>query len=368
MMERGARRFAFISRSGTDKPEAAQIVQQLTVSGASVDVFRADASSEPDVVRIVREVNSKRAIRGVVHAAMVLKDGIFEQMDYESFSMAIDPKVRGALSLSKAVGGLDLDFFVMTSSISATLGNPGQSNYSAANSFLDALARQHRLQKRAGSSLILPMVLDVGVVAENDSIERSLLRKGMYGIDEQEMLRGFEVAMSQSAVLSEEISLDGMDDSQVILGLEPAELAQAISSGDSVDAYWYNDARLTQIRSAVEAILQRSSSPSDSQSVGLTDLLRSVSKSSREEALTAIAQYVAQKVSDILLKDAEDFELNGPSIASYGLDSMIGAEMRNWLFKEFGLDFSFQKLLSPSLTFVGLAEVVSTHLGIFTTS
>jgi len=60
-----------------------------------------------------------------------------------------------------------------------------------------------------------------------------------------------------------------------------------------------------------------------------------------------------------LLIAAEDFDLDGPSVASYGLDSMIGAEMRNWLFKEFGLEVSFQDLLSPLLTFKGLAEMVA---------
>ncbi|KAH3017269.1 hypothetical protein KXV89_002817 [Aspergillus fumigatus] len=69
-------------------------------------------------------------------------------------------------------------------------------------------------------------------------------------------------------------------------------------------------------------------------------------------------------LNSILLISAEDFELDGPSIASYGLDSIIGAEMKNWSFKEVGLEFSFQNLLSPSLTFGGLAEVVSMHLGV----
>ncbi|KAI9370402.1 hypothetical protein BJX61DRAFT_96291 [Aspergillus egyptiacus] len=360
MMERGARHFAFVSRSGTDKPEASHVVGLLKDAGADVQVFRADAASESDMVRIVQEVSAERPIRGVVHAAMVLKDGVFEQMDRRSFQAAVDPKVLGAVSLSKALQGSDLDFFVMTSSISATLGNPGQANYSAANSFLDSLAWQHRLSHRAGVSLVLPMVLDVGVVAENASIEASLLRKGMYGIDEQEMLRGFEVAMSRPVTSTP--SLQEIGDTQIILGLEPSELAKAVLSDQTVDAYWYQDARFVHLRSEAERIGQSASSSSSSRSGGLQSLLASVSSAGPEEVLTAIAQYIAQRVGSILLLSPEDFELDGPSIASYGLDSMIGAEMRNWLFKEFGLEFSFQKLLSPSLTFMGLAQVVAKHL------
>jgi hypothetical protein len=125
MMERGARHFAFVLRTSTNKPEAAHVVNLLTTAGASVRVFHADAASESDMVHVVQEVKAQRPIRGIVHAAMVLQDGVFEQMDRHRFQEAVDPKVLGAVSLTKALQGIDLDFFVMTSSISATLGNPG---------------------------------------------------------------------------------------------------------------------------------------------------------------------------------------------------------------------------------------------------
>lgn len=73
MMARGAKHFAFISRSGANKPEAADLVQSIEQSGASVQVFCADASDEYAVRQIVLSLNSQRLIRGVVHAAMVLK-------------------------------------------------------------------------------------------------------------------------------------------------------------------------------------------------------------------------------------------------------------------------------------------------------
>lgn len=75
-MEHGGRHFAFISRSGAEKPEAAQVVDAITNAGATVDVFRADASVEEDVVNAVRQVSPDRPIRGVVHAAMVLQVSI----------------------------------------------------------------------------------------------------------------------------------------------------------------------------------------------------------------------------------------------------------------------------------------------------
>jgi KR domain len=75
MMEKGARSFVFISRSGTDKADAEYLVNSLIDAGANVQVFRADASNAGEVARIVSEVNSTSSIRGVVHAAMVLQVG-----------------------------------------------------------------------------------------------------------------------------------------------------------------------------------------------------------------------------------------------------------------------------------------------------
>lgn len=73
MMECGARHFAFVSRSGIDKPEAARLVVDIQRSGASTQVLRADAADEGAVAEIVASLQAERPIRGVVHAAMILK-------------------------------------------------------------------------------------------------------------------------------------------------------------------------------------------------------------------------------------------------------------------------------------------------------
>ncbi len=167
IMEKGARNFAVISRSGADKPDAAYLVESLEEEGANVRVFRADTSKASDVVKVIAEVS---AILGVVHAAMVLQDAMFgHHMTYEKFNAAIAPKVNGANALHEALIGHELDFFVMTSSIAATLENPGQTNYSAANSYLDALAYHRNIQGLAATSLVLSIILDVGVVVEDES-------------------------------------------------------------------------------------------------------------------------------------------------------------------------------------------------------
>ena len=278
-------------------------------------------------------------------------------MDYLSFADCVNPKAQGALSLHNALQGLD--FFVMTSSISALLGNTGQSNYSAANSVLDALALQRSVNHLAGTSLVLPMVLDVGLVAENEAIEISLARKGLYGIDEREMLRGFEVAMSRPICRG----VDRVTESQIIMGMEARELARSMSSIENVDAYWYNDARFCHVRAV---IIGSEGQPGGSDSNSFAATIKDALAEGADAIVGVIAKHIAKRMSNILMIPVNDFELDGRSLGSYGLDSMIGAEMRTWIFKEFGFDYPFQKLLAPTLTFKGLAGVVAEKMGLTT--
>jgi hypothetical protein len=281
---------------------------------------------------------------------------MYERMSFENYMSAVYPKISGAISLHKALEDIPLDFFVMTSSISAVLGNPGQANYCAGNSFLDALAWYRRQHGLAASSIALPMVLDVGVVAENQDIESSLNRKGMYGIDEQEMLAAFEAGMRQGPPQDGEADIGK---AQIALGLEPAYLAAAISSQDTGDVYWYNDARLISIRASIEAL--NLSSESNNNSLG-ANFVASLAGKTHGEIIEEIGQHIIKRCSSILMVPAENFDLNDKSVGSYGLDSMIGAELRTWLFKEFGLDIGFQTLLGQTLTFTALANMVAQQL------
>ncbi|KAJ5712063.1 hypothetical protein N7488_006219 [Penicillium malachiteum] len=359
MMERGARDFVFLSRSGDDKSEAKSLVESLRIAGAQAQVFRADAADVTGVTEAVNQVTAQRPIRGVVHAAMVLQDGIYNGMSYDKFKAALFPKMDGARTLHEVLQAHALDFFVMTSSIKATLGNPGQANQCAGNSYLDGLAWHRNQLGLPGVSLVLPMVLDVGVVSEDQSPEASLTRKAMYGIDEREMLRGFEVSMSQPIP-----QVDGphiLGDAQIILGMEPACLKAALMASEYADAYWYNDARFQGIRHTVGSMGQES--PSGDSGDG--DIMKILMEEGLEAMLQAMGQHVIKKLAGMLLISSESFEYDGNSIASYGIDSMIGAELHNWIFKQYTLDIAFQELLAPKMSVKALATAIATNLACF---
>ncbi|KAI3583870.1 KR domain-containing protein [Fusarium oxysporum f. sp. albedinis] len=104
----------FLPRSGTDSGQAALCVQDLEARGARVQVFRADAAIKEDVERAVASIPSDAPLR----------DGLFQNMSYESWTRSIQPKVLCSKNLHEAIANLPLDFFLMTSSVSGILGTP----------------------------------------------------------------------------------------------------------------------------------------------------------------------------------------------------------------------------------------------------
>jgi surfactin synthase thioesterase subunit/acyl carrier protein len=114
-------------------------------NGISIKVVAADISRHEDVSRLIRTISSEcPPLKGVVHSAGVLDDGILAQLDWERFSKVFAPKVYGSWLLHECTKSLDLDFFVLQSSLLSLLGSAGQANYSAGNAFIDSLSAHRR--------------------------------------------------------------------------------------------------------------------------------------------------------------------------------------------------------------------------------
>jgi acyl transferase domain-containing protein/acyl carrier protein len=150
LVEQGARQLVLAGRSGrADDPAA----EELRAAGAAVQVVRADVARGEDVARLIAECRARGPLRGVVHSAGALDDGILENQTAERFARVMAPKVRGAWELHVQTQALPLDFFVCFSSRAALLGSPGQGNHAAASAFLDALAHHRRAHGLPGLSI-----------------------------------------------------------------------------------------------------------------------------------------------------------------------------------------------------------------------
>lgn len=351
MLSKGALRFAFLSRSGADAPSAARLVGDLKSTGAHIDIFRGDVSNLTDVEEAVASIPSAHPVSGVIHAAMVLRDGMFHSMTHANWHTSIGPKVRGTLNLHKALEKAPLDFFLVTSSTSGTLGTPGQTNYAAANAFMDNFARWRHSRGLPATSIVLPMVLGVGVVAENPELEDALKRKGIYGIDESHLLQSFEVAIFSKQTAS--------PTDQLIVGLDPALLAKSVNSSETVDGFWLDDSRFEKLLHLIRKYAGAAGGSAGGDSIKGSIL----SAPSFDEAAELVVAHFGEKLARLLLLDPILIQPEATAIADYGVDSMIGAELRNWIFKNYSLDVPFQQLLSSNMTITKFAKVVCENLG-----
>ncbi|HTN90264.1 MAG TPA: beta-ketoacyl reductase, partial [Sorangium sp.] len=144
MVEGGARHLVLVGRSAP-RPEAEAAVTALREAGAAVLVLQADASRRGDLARVLdASARQLPPLRGVIHAAGVLDDGVLLQQDWTRFAGVLAPKVDGGFLLHELTRGMELDLFVLFSSAATLLGSPGQGSYAAANAFLDALAHHRR--------------------------------------------------------------------------------------------------------------------------------------------------------------------------------------------------------------------------------
>ncbi len=144
---------------------------------AEFDVVSGDVAVEEDVRRCVSQL--KRPLKGVFHLAGALDDRLLDDLSAESMATVFAPKAHGALHLHRATEGCPLDYFVLFSSTASALGNPGQINYSAANSFLDGLAACRRRQGLPGLSYNMAAVADAGMAARSLPVLRMMRAAGL---------------------------------------------------------------------------------------------------------------------------------------------------------------------------------------------
>ncbi len=197
LLSQGARHLVLTGRSGGVGKDS--ILAELRGGGAEVRVVASDMSVPGDVRLLLREIrDTMPPLRGVVHAAGLIDDGVLGQQTRERFEKVWGAKAGGAWTLHSETFGVPLDFFVCFSSVASLTGSAGQSNYAAANAFLDALAQCRRAMGFAGLSINWGPWAGVGQASRGDILER-LADRGMGAIQPAEGIAVFGELLRQGA-------------------------------------------------------------------------------------------------------------------------------------------------------------------------
>ncbi|MFF4661323.1 SDR family NAD(P)-dependent oxidoreductase [Streptomyces sp. NPDC001381] len=190
----GAGHLLLAGRRGPDTPGAAELEAELTGLGARVSLVACDAADRDQLAALLAAVPEDQPLTAVVHAAGVLDDGVLDGLTPERAETVLRPKVAAALHLHELTRDLELDAFVLFSSLAGTLGGPGQGSYAAANAFLDALARQRHADGLPATSVAWG-AWGGGGLASGETGER-LARSGMPAMDPESALTGLQQAVS----------------------------------------------------------------------------------------------------------------------------------------------------------------------------
>ncbi|PYI27831.1 polyketide synthase [Aspergillus indologenus CBS 114.80] len=204
------RDLVLISRRGMKDSGAQALVEELSQLGSRGTVIACDVANFNSLKVVMAEFGEGRPLRGVVHAAGVVDNGVLSTMTPGRCTTTLKPKVNGAWNLHLLTRVMDLDVFVMFSSIAGVLGMPGLGNYAAANSFLDALAQQRRAQRLPATSIAYGVWEGAGM-ATGLTGRTTLTHLAKFGLDPlkaEQGLKLFEQAVLSGRALTVAAALD----------------------------------------------------------------------------------------------------------------------------------------------------------------
>lgn len=329
--EQGAKNLIFLSRSGGESETTRELLSELSAMGVTrVKAFKCDVADEAQLVAALKEAEGEGfpKIAGVIQGAMQLRDSAFEFMAHEQWEGCLAPKVQGTWNLHKHLPA-DMDFFVMLSSVAGLVGNRGQSNYAAGNSFQDALAVYRRSQGLAGSCLDLCNIMSVGFVAEN---QETLNKNPLFffshdGIREDEFLSFIEFHLDAERA-------GRLGQPQVAVGLAPLSVFRQRGLPEPT---FIKTPLFRTLRSVSEGVVEKDGAADEEGGVSVTNALKFAE--SLDVAADLVRDALVKRLSRTMRIPIADIDVGKP-IHVYGVDSLVAMEVRNYLASECGCEIS----------------------------
>lgn len=323
MTQKGAKHLVLMSRSGPKTEDEENIIAKMRERDVNVMIALGDVANKKDVDRILKEVSDKMPpLKGIQHAAMVLDDGSIPEIDHERYLKVFVPKSIGCWNLHEASLDLDLDHFVLYSSISSIYGNPGQVSYVAGNSFLESFAHFRRSMGMTAMTINWGVLGDVGFVARSGNVGGLLYKQGWKTF-----------TLKQSTDILEQMLLTN-----------PVQRVATDSDWEEVGNFYPHSCNTSRFGHLI-----REKELSAVSASGSGDLSAVLSDLGKEEQTDILCSHLRDTFARVLGLAAEKIDPT-EAVTKYGLDSLMANQIRNWIQSSLALDYSMMRIMKgPTL-------------------
>ncbi|KAL9617355.1 MAG: hypothetical protein Q9160_007843 [Pyrenula sp. 1 TL-2023] len=315
MIENGAQNVVVLGRSGASGLEVTKLLKRYQGTDVCVRAFSCDVGSRMELASVLESMKDLPPVRGV--------DKIFENATYDDWQIITRPRILGAWNLHQLLPD-NLDFFIALSSFFGDTGNAGQGIYAGTAVFYDAFAQYRNARGQHTVSVALPVVLDVGYVANNNlsDILKQTLGATLTMADIRTIVKGAVIGQSSpfnhnGKAAAFRMYLDG----------------QAVLNGP----WKYFHPVHTKERLKAERHKKGKAGAS-----GGADMY-SISWATAEDPLIGLTEALITKVSAMTMIERDEVEADAP-LASFSLDSLVSVELRNWIRRETGLELALSTI------------------------
>lgn len=333
---RGVGHLVLAGRRGEKTPDAAQALESLQTLGSSVEIVACDVSNRVEVQSLLEHIRrNSPPLKGVLHAAMVLDDGLISGLSNDRMRKVLEPKMCGAWNLHSLTMGMPLDHFVLYSSVTTAIGNPGQANYVAANASLESLAALRHSMGLPATCIGWGPIGDAGYLTRNQAVKDSLTtRMGAEPLAAHHALAMLDYLLTSTAAITTVADFDWATLSRLL----PAAQSHRFDT------------------------LRRLAGPASNANADSDDIQTLIADKSTEEVRVVIQALVTREVAQVLCVGADRIDPT-QSLHELGMDSLMGVELALGLEKRFNIQLPAMMLSEgPSVDRV-TARIVDRILG-----
>ncbi|KAK4175201.1 putative polyketide synthase [Triangularia setosa] len=342
LVQQGARFIVLASRN--PPKELPRWANDLKKRGTNIKFETLDVTEFGQVTALKAKITQTHKfppVGGVINGAMVLDDRVFSEMSLESFRRVMAPKTVGSKNLDDAFCSVGMDFFIMTSSFAAIGGHAGQSNYAAANMYMNGLAASRRHRGFVGSVLNIGVIYGLGFLhREKEDLYESLEREGYPPISERDLHHMFIEAIIAGRPTEDQIY-------DITTGLRRFPVGRPT-------LHWHSDPRFCHYTCPDDDQVEDKESTGSQQ----LSLKEQISRAESQEDLVEVLAQALVKRLQSQLKLAGGSVTADHSIVELGVDSLAAVEIRSWVWKTLGRDVGVMKILS-GMTITQLCEEIA---------